>query len=75
MRTESAVYPGTFDPLTKGHFDLIDRSYKIFDKLIIAVAGISQKPTGMFPIVDRLAMMRMALDDAGMKDVVVVPLD
>ena len=75
MRTESAVYPGTFDPLTKGHFDLIDRSYKIFNKLIIAVAGISQKPTGMFPIADRLVMMRTALDEAGMKDVVVVPLD
>lgn len=75
MRTESAVYPGTFDPLTMGHFDLIERSYKIFSKLIIAVAGISLKPTGMFPVADRMEMLRTALDDAGMKDAVVVPLD
>ena len=36
-----AVYPGTFDPMTKGHFDLIRRSAALFDKLIVAVAGIS----------------------------------
>ena len=32
-----AVYPGSFDPVTKGHLDIIERSAKVFDKLIIAV--------------------------------------
>jgi pantetheine-phosphate adenylyltransferase len=46
------VYPGTFDPLTFGHMDLIKRSLKIFDKLIIAVADNTNKKP-LFSILDR----------------------
>ena len=33
------IYPGTFDPITNGHFDLIERAARIFDKVVIAVAA------------------------------------
>ena len=38
-----AIYPGTFDPITKGHLDIIKRSIKFVDKLIIAVSESSKK--------------------------------
>lgn len=53
-----AVYPGTFDPVTLGHLDLISRSAEIFDRVIVAVASKSSKTGGMFNITERLAMVR-----------------
>ena len=38
-----AVYPGTFDPVTNGHIDLVERSLRIFDKVIVAVAENPKK--------------------------------
>ena len=38
MKTTRAIYPGTFDPVTYGHIDLIKRARKIFDEVIVAVA-------------------------------------
>lgn len=70
-----AVYPGTFDPLTLGHLDLIRRSRRIFNRLIVAVAGVSPKPTRMFPIEVRLQLVRDTLDEAGLTDVEIKPLD
>jgi pantetheine-phosphate adenylyltransferase len=52
-----AVYPGTFDPLTKGHFDLIRRAAALFDKLIIAVAPGQHKNT-YFNLSERLAVIQ-----------------
>ena len=43
--TKIAVYPGTFDPITNGHFDLMKRGLKVFDQIIVAVAENSQKQT------------------------------
>lgn len=51
-----AVYPGTFDPLTLGHLDLISRSAEIFDQVVVAVADRSSKTGGMFAIEERLSM-------------------
>ena len=52
-----AVYPGTFDPITMGHLDIIDRALTIFDKVIVAVAeNINKKP--LFSLEERLAMIR-----------------
>ena len=43
--TKTAIYPGTFDPFTNGHIDLIQRSLKIFDEVIVAVAvSLKKKP-------------------------------
>ena len=41
MAEKTAVYPGTFDPMTLGHFDLIKRASKLYDRLIVAVAATS----------------------------------
>lgn len=52
-----AIYAGTFDPMTLGHFDLIERSAEIFDSLILAVVVNSTKDTA-FRVEDRVAMAR-----------------
>ena len=70
-----AVYPGTFDPLTMVHFDLLRRSASLFDKVIVVVAGVSFKATGMFDLQERMAMIRESAEAAGMKNVEVDRLD
>jgi pantetheine-phosphate adenylyltransferase len=62
MKKKIAVYAGTFDPLTFGHLDLIERGSEIFDKLILAVARHSRKDT-MFSLEERLAMARQVVKD------------
>jgi pantetheine-phosphate adenylyltransferase len=57
-----AIYPGTFDPITNGHLDLIERGLRIFDHIIVAVAEGSFKKT-LFTVEERLEMMRDALKD------------
>ena len=57
-----AVYPGTFDPITNGHSDLIRRAAGLFDKLVVAVADSHRKgPT--FDLSQRIAMAKSVLDD------------
>ena len=70
-----AVYPGTFDPLTLGHFDLLQRSAMLFDKVIVVVAGVSLKATGMFDLHARMAMIRESIDEAGMTNIEIDRLD
>jgi pantetheine-phosphate adenylyltransferase len=50
-----AVYPGTFDPVTNGHVDLVERSLRIFDEVIVAVAA-NPKKEPLFPLDERIAM-------------------
>ena len=64
---DRAVYPGTFDPITLGHLDLIVRSAEIFDELTVAVAASSSKPGAMFSLEERMQMIREAADEAGVK--------
>jgi pantetheine-phosphate adenylyltransferase len=54
-----AIYPGSFDPLTNGHLDLIERGSKIFGELIVAVLRNSEK-NPLFPVEERLEMLREA---------------
>lgn len=56
---EIAVYPGTFDPITYGHIDLIKRARHLFPKVIVAVAGTSRKKL-LFDVHERLAMVQEA---------------
>ncbi len=53
----TAVFPGSFDPLTNGHFDIITRSLKIFDKVIVAVLSNPQKNT-LFDLEEREVLIR-----------------
>lgn len=57
-----AIYPGTFDPITNGHLDLIDRGLRIFDEVIIAVAP-SPKKQPLFELNDRLRLIRESVKD------------
>jgi pantetheine-phosphate adenylyltransferase len=54
-----AIYPGSFDPVTMGHFDIIQRSAKIFDFVYVAVATNSSK-TPLFSVQQRLELLREA---------------
>ncbi|MFK8016758.1 MAG: pantetheine-phosphate adenylyltransferase [Gammaproteobacteria bacterium] len=56
------MYPGTFDPITNGHFDLIRRSCGIFQRVVVAVAGNPRK-NPLFELEDRVAMAREVLAD------------
>ncbi len=71
----TAVYPGTFDPLTLGHFDLLERSARLFDRVIVVVAGVSAKATGMFDLHTRMAMIRETVAQAGIANVEIDRLD
>ena len=75
MAETIAVYPGTFDPMTKGHFDLIVRGAKLYDRLIVAVAATSTKTGAMFSGEERLAMIREDARRAGLANVEVKMLD
>jgi pantetheine-phosphate adenylyltransferase len=57
-----AIYPGSFDPITNGHLDIVKRAVKIFDKVIVAVA-LNKGKQPLFGIDERVAMAREALHD------------
>lgn len=67
-----AVYPGTFDPITKGHIDLVERATRIFDHVVIAVVTDSSKQP-LFSVEERIAMARDTLN--GLDGVEVVSFD
>lgn len=54
-----AVYPGTFDPVTNGHLDLVERSLRIFDQIIVAVAENPRKAP-LFSLAERVALFEKA---------------
>jgi pantetheine-phosphate adenylyltransferase len=60
--TRTAIYPGSFDPLTKGHEDLIRRSLSLADRVVVAVAVNSSKQP-LFPVAERLALLKAAVGD------------
>ncbi|HHL40373.1 MAG TPA: pantetheine-phosphate adenylyltransferase [Deltaproteobacteria bacterium] len=62
MTKHIAVYPGTFDPVTKGHLDIIARCRKLFDRLIVAVAETTSKTT-LFDVNERVAMIADEIKD------------
>lgn len=61
MKSKKAIYPGSFDPVTNGHLDLIERSLKIFDEVIVAVARNSEK-NPLFSVEERVALLKESLD-------------
>ena len=59
---KTAIYPGSFDPITNGHIDLIERATQIFDKVIVAVANNTQKKP-LFNSQERIEMIKQATKD------------
>jgi len=60
MRTDSVIYPGTFDPITNGHVDLTERAARLFDRVVVAIAH-SEKKTPLFTLDERVALCEQAL--------------
>ena len=67
-----ALYPGTFDPVTNGHLDLVKRALRLFDGVIVAV-GTGRDKSPMFSVEERVEFIRGAVDDLGNVDV--IPFD
>ena len=67
-----AIYPGSFDPITYGHMDIIDRASGLFDKIIIAVAK-SEAKNPLFTLEDRLKLAKTIYGDNEKVDVVGFP--
>ncbi|KRB86081.1 phosphopantetheine adenylyltransferase [Sphingomonas sp. Root710] len=66
MNMRTGVYPGTFDPITLGHMDIIRRGAKLVDKLVVGVTTNPSK-SPMFTLEERLAMVRRETADLGDK--------
>ncbi|MBC8317034.1 MAG: pantetheine-phosphate adenylyltransferase [Desulfobulbaceae bacterium] len=65
-RGKIAIYPGTFDPITMGHLDIVERASEIFDKVIIAIARNPAKTT-LFTIEERLQMIQECFSEDNKK--------
>lgn len=72
MSKRTGIYPGTFDPFTNGHLDLVQRGLRIFDHLIVGVAP-SLKKTPLFSVQERLGLIRQTLK--GYKSVTIEMFD
>ncbi|MBD1399246.1 pantetheine-phosphate adenylyltransferase [Pelovirga terrestris] len=62
MNRHIAIYPGSFDPLTNGHLDIISRGLEIFDTVVVAVACNNEKK-GLFSITERIDMINQLVAD------------
>ena len=58
----TAIYPGTYDPVTNGHVDVITRAAEIFDRVVIGVVGNPKHKEPMFTLDERVAFLRETLD-------------
>ncbi len=67
-----AIYPGTFDPFTNGHLDLVTRGLKMFDKIIVAV-GVNPNKKQLFSIDERVSLIKTAV--SGFEGVTVEPFN
>ena len=72
MKPLIAIYPGTFDPITKGHSDLVERALHLFDKVIVAVAENTAKEP-VFSLEERISMAKVALEQYQGVEVLTVP--
>ncbi len=63
MNGKSAIYPGTFDPITNGHISIVNRALTIFDRLIIAILNNPQKEP-LFTLEERIDMIKESLNGA-----------
>jgi pantetheine-phosphate adenylyltransferase len=74
LKKRIAIYPGTFDPVTKGHIDIMSRALKLFDHLVVAAAlNPAKKP--LFSIDDRVLFIEKACKDKGLENLEARPFD
>ena len=59
-----AVYPGTFDPITNGHLDILERALRLFDRVIVTIA-VNQRKAPLFSVDERIRFIRDAMPEAG----------
>ena len=71
MAKRIGLYPGTFDPLTLGHMDIIERAVKLVDELVVGVA-INRDKSPLFSIDERVAMVTEAMEGVALKNGVVI---
>ena len=71
---KTAVYPGSFDPITKGHLDVLKKASKMFDRVVIAVLKNDAKK-GFLPTEDRIALIEEALKEMELHNVEVDSFD
>jgi len=69
MKFVKAIYPGTFDPLTNGHLDLIERGSRIVDELVVAILRNADKGTPLFTVDERIEMISDAIAQSGFTNV------
>lgn len=62
MRKDIAIYPGSFDPITNGHLDIIQRGAKLFDEVIVAIL-VNPEKAPLFSVGERVAMIQTILND------------
>ena len=62
--TTIAVYPGTFDPITNGHLDILNRALRLFDHVIVTLAT-NQRKQPLFSVTERIQFIKEAIPDAG----------
>jgi pantetheine-phosphate adenylyltransferase len=58
----TAIYPGTYDPVTNGHVDVIARAAKIFDRVVVGVVGNPHHKSPLFSVEERVSLLKDALD-------------
>jgi pantetheine-phosphate adenylyltransferase len=74
MQTK-VIYPGTFDPLTNGHLDLIARASTFVDELVVAILRNAEKGVPLFTVAERVEMITEALREGGFHNVSVTTFD
>lgn len=67
-----AVVPGSFDPITLGHLDVIERAARLFDEVRVVVVHNPDKPSGLFGVEQRVAVIEQAVAEAGFPGTVAV---
>ena len=67
--SHKALYPGTFDPITKGHIDLVERACKLFDKVVLAIAE-SETKNSLFNLEERINISKRIFDGNNQVEVI-----
>lgn len=68
------IFPGSFDPFTRGHLDLVQRLSKLFDEVIIAI-GKNQAKSGLFSVKERKNLIKKSLEEARLNNISIISYD